>query len=35
MGIGVRYTSENDERIVDGDGNGTSTVDIGAYEYQP
>ena len=32
---GVHKDFDGKQRIVDGDNNGTATVDIGAYEYQP
>ena len=32
---GVDKDLDGNQRIVDGDSNGTATVDIGAYEYQP
>ncbi|RKY14085.1 MAG: hypothetical protein DRP63_08885, partial [Planctomycetota bacterium] len=32
---GVDKDLNGNKRIVDGDNNGTATVDIGAYEYQP
>ena len=32
--INVSFDLDNNQRIVDGDGNGTATVDMGAYEFQ-
>ena len=32
---GVDLDMDNDPRVVDGDGNGTATVDLGAHEYVP
>ncbi|RKY16187.1 MAG: hypothetical protein DRP63_05845, partial [Planctomycetota bacterium] len=32
---GVSEDLDGNQRIVDGDNNGTATVDMGAYEYQP
>ena len=32
---GVDKDLDGNKRIVDGDNDGTATVDIGAYEYQP
>jgi len=32
---GVDKDLDGNQRIVDGDNDGTATVDIGAYEYQP
>ena len=32
---GVDGDLDGSKRIVDGDSDGTATVDIGAYEYQP
>jgi len=32
---GITTDRDGNDRIVDGDGNGTATVDMGAYEYNP
>ncbi|RKY15497.1 MAG: hypothetical protein DRP63_06830, partial [Planctomycetota bacterium] len=32
---GVNKDLDGNDRVVDGDNNGTATVDIGAFEYQP